>query len=530
MTRQITLVVVLLFLLPAWRPAGRTGQGISSAADYLRQAQSYLEQKDYRQAREAAREALRLDPRSAEAENLLGTAEYGLGNPGMAQEHLERALELDSGLIAARRTLGAIFLKQKRLEDARRNFELVLAADPRDLVSLYSLGLISLLDGRPAAALEQFGKALKLKPGDPTVLLGVLEAQLKMKQKAQAAATLSELDTKLGDRDPRRTELAALLVSQGAYDLAVPEFERLRAIQPDSQETNYNLALAYHRAGKEAEASALLESLLARQENAELEDLLGEVRESRGHQAQALEAFRRAVELEPRNEDYRFDYARALVGQGATNQALEVFTGAAKDFPRSLRMLLGWGATYYLAGKYREAAQTLLRAAEIAPEAPEVYYLLGRAYDAAGPLQGAIAERFAAYLKNAPEDAWARYFYGRILRAGGEANGSEALAEAQQQLERAIQLDPNLAEARVELGHVLEMRGRLEAARKELERAVEIDPRSSAAYYRLAQVYRQLGETARAQNAAQKFQQLKAEEGTNPERERIRGFFERGER
>jgi tetratricopeptide (TPR) repeat protein len=530
MTRHITLVVVLLFLLPASRPAGGTGQGISSAADYLRQGQSYLDQKDYRQARQAAREALRLDPRSAEAENLLGTAEYGLGNPGIAQEHLQRALELDSGLIAARRTLAAIFLKQRRLADARRNFELVLAAEPRDLVSLYSLGLISLLDGQPAAALEQFAKALKLKPGDPTVLLGRLEAQLKMKQKPQAAATLQELEAGLGDRDLRRTVLATLLVSQGAYDLAVPEFERLRAIDPNSHETNYNLALAYHRAGKEAEASALLESLLARQEDAEFEDLLGEVRESRGHQAQALEAFRRAVQLEPRNEDYRFDYAHALVGQGAMNRALEVFAAAAKDFPRSLRMWLGWGATYYLAGKYQEAAQTLLGAAEIAPQAPEVYYLLGRAYDAAGPLQGAIAERFAAYLKNAPQDAWAQYFYGRILRAGGEANSSDALAEAQQRLEAAIRLDPSLAEARVELGHVLEMRGRLEAARAELERAVQIDPRSSAAYYRLAQVYRQLGEPGRAQDAAQKFQQLKAPEGANPDRERIRVFLERGER
>jgi Tfp pilus assembly protein PilF len=130
-------------------------------------------------------------------------------------------------------------------------------------------------------------------------------------------------------------------------------------------------------------------------------------------------------------------------------------------------------------------------------------------------------------MKADPKDVWAQYFYGKILAARSRQASSGDLTEAQQHLERAVALDSNLAEAHMELGNVLEMRGQREAARGELERAVQLDPKLSAAYYRLAQVYRKLGETTPAQKAVEKFQQLKAQERADLDREQIQGFLER---
>jgi len=520
---------IFVLLMMGGHPA-LTAEAQESAAEYCRQAQEFLTQGKYQEAREAAQRALQLDSRSAETEALIGTADFALGDLDLAQKHLQRALELQPRSIATRRTLGATYLKKKRLKEARQEFELVLASHPDDFVSLCSVGLALLLDDQPSDALEHFEKAYGLKPGDPTLLIGMLEARLKLKQEAQARATLSELDRRLEPRDPRRLQLPALLVEQGYYGLAIPEFERLRALNPDSYDLNYNLALAYHRAGKEVQASALLATLLAGGENAELENLLGEVEQNRGNHARALTALRCAAELEPQNEDYRFDYAYGLLRRWALDQALEVFASATKEFPKSVKMWLGWGAAYYLAGKYEDAARTLLRAAEIAPRAPEVYYLLGRAYDAAGPHQNSVQRQFSRYMNADPKDAWAQYFYGRILAARSRQASSGDLTEAQQHLERAVALDSNLAEAHMELGNVLDMRGQIEAARGELERAVQLDPKLSAAYYRLAQVYRKLGETMSAHKAVAKFQQLKARERADLDREQIQGFLERLER
>jgi tetratricopeptide (TPR) repeat protein len=486
-----------------------------------------MAENSYQQARAAAQKALQLDPRSAEAESLAGAAEFGLGELDAAQKHLQAALQLQPSLFLARRTLGATYLKQKRTKDARQEFESVLASHPKDFVSLYSLGLTFLMDNQPAEAQRLFEKASDQKPGDPRVLLGMLQADLRLNQPSQALAVLAKLDAKLDARDPLSLQVAALLASEGAYDLAIHEFERLRQVDPDSYDLNYNLALAYHRAGKEAQASMLLQSLLARNENAELDNLLGDVELNRGNSSRALEALRRATALEPRSEDFRYDYAQALTHLWLLNQALEVFARSATDFPNSARMWLGWGATYYLAGKYPEATRTLLHAAQIAPHAPEVHYLLGRVYDAAGPFQSAIAERFADYLRTDPGDAWAHYFYGRILEEGSRQTSSGRLGEAQEHLEKALALDENMAEAHTELGEVLNLRGQAQAARRELERAVQLDPQSSAAYYRLGQVYRESGEYARAQEALAKFQQLKAEERKKLDREQIQGFLDR---
>ena len=230
-------------------------QAQPSAADYLRQARSYMEANSYQQARAAAQRALELDPRSAEAESLAGAAEFGLGELDAAQKHLQAALQLQPTLFLARRTLGATYLKQKRTKDARRELELVLASHPKDFVSLYSLGLTLLMDNQPAEAQRQFEKASDRKPRDPRVLLGMLQADLRLNQPSQAAAVLAKLDAELDARDPLGLQVATLLASEGAYDLAIREFERLRQVDPDSYDLNYNLALAYHRAGKETQAS-----------------------------------------------------------------------------------------------------------------------------------------------------------------------------------------------------------------------------------------------------------------------------------
>ncbi|MGD0225215.1 MAG: tetratricopeptide repeat protein [Terriglobia bacterium] len=502
-----------------------TAKPQESVADYCRQAQELLAREKFQEACEAARHALEIDSHSAEAECLLGMAELALGDFDAAGKNLEKALELKPGLIPAHRTLGAFYLKQKRLNDARRQFELVLTSHPNDFESLYGVGVIFLLGNQPGAALNQFDKALKIKPRDPSLLANLLETQLQLKHEAQAAATLTLLDGQLDKKDPRRMALAAMLVGEGAYQLAIQQLRRLRETQPESYEMNYNLALAYHRAGEEDQAAGLLASLLERKDNAELQNLLGDVEESRDNKSQSLAAFRHAAELEPQNEEYRYDYAQSLVRASSLNEAIEVFKAATRDFPGSVRLWLGWGAAYYLAGNYAGAAQAFLHAADMAPQNPQVYYLLGRAYDAAGPFQDTIAQRFAGYLERQPQDAWAEFFYGRILAARGQQSSREDLAEAQQHFERAIALDGRLAEPHLELGSVLEKRNRLETARRELERAVQLDPRSSAAFYKLAELYRKIGELERAQKALERFQALKAIERADKDREAIQGFL-----
>jgi tetratricopeptide (TPR) repeat protein len=524
-TFRALLVVLLLMLGPIC--ARVLSSSVSAAESGCRTAREFLRQGKYDEARKAAEDALHSDPQSPCAESLAGQAELGLGHLEAAQKHLEHALALQPADTDARRALGEVFLTQGRFDQARLEFQRILASRPDDFFSRYSLGISFALQHRLPQALIEFQQAYRLDSSNPALLVALLDAHIRLNHKRQASTILAALDQRLINQPDQRMQIAALLVKESAYELAAEEFERLRVANPDSDELNYDLALAYYRAGRETQASALLRTLLARNDDPELEDLLGDVEERAEKHAAAVNAFRRAVQLAPKNEEYRFDYAECLEAQWDLAGAAKVFKAGILDFPSSAKMWLGLGATYYLAGRYKEAAQTLLQSARVAPDAPEVYRLLGPAYEAAGPLQEAIADRFSRYMASNPSDAMARYYYARILIERNRQGDALDLMEARRQLEQAIHLSPKLAEAHTELGVLLGMQNQFHAARRELERAVQLDPASSTAYYELARVYRKLGDMPLAQRTLRQFQQLKANQKRKLDQEAVRSYLAR---
>lgn len=514
--------LLLLGFLLSPNVYAQTSQKALSVQELCREAREQLNEGKYELARETANGALKLNARSAEAQSLVGQAEFALGNLPAAEEHLREALKIDPGKDDARRALGATYLRQKRFEAAQREFEATLRARPEDVSCLYGLGFALLSQNKPAQALEPLVKAQRLSPADPELLTGILQAHLELGQRAQAEATLAELNRQLAHDYSQQMQLAAFLVKYGAYDLAITQFKHLLKSKPDSYDLNYNLALAYHRAGEEDQAATQIQRMLAQGDKAELENLLGEVEATRGNHAQALAAYRQAVMLQPKSEEYQLDYATELALHSNPTEALKNFAAGVKSFPDSATWWMGLGGCYYLVGKYKEAAESLLQASQLAADNSNVYALLGLAYDAAGPLKKTIAQKLDVYLKKHPGDALAHYFYGKILIDQNQGTDGSNLEQAQGELKKAVELKPDLAQAHLELAKLLQMRGDTRAARTQLETVVKLSPESSDAYYRLMQIYRKLGQPQEAAMAAEKFQRLKNLKDKGSNREQVR--------
>jgi Flp pilus assembly protein TadD len=103
-----------------------------------------------------------------------------------------------------------------------------------------------------------------------------------------------------------------------------------------------------------------------------------------------------------------------------------------------------------------------------------------------------------------------------VRRGGAEAEeGIRALA-------RAVELDPDLYEARVTLGRTLVARGRAAEAVEHLKRAAALAPGNPEPHYQLSLAYRRLGrsEEAAASAAAVKriHESRRAGTATPPER------------
>src|SRR5438094_10422795 len=116
------------------------------------------------------------------------------------------------------------------------------------------------------------------------------------------------------------------------------------------------MALAFFDAQAYEKAAETLGSLINHEPRAEAYNLLGMVEEQRQRYREAVSAFQKAAELEPRNEDYRCDYGYELLRHQTTDAAIAVFASGVRDFPSSGKLRSGLGCAYYVAAKYEEAA------------------------------------------------------------------------------------------------------------------------------------------------------------------------------
>lgn len=185
-----------------------------------------------REANLLCRQAIALDPGYAEAYRwlafslLLGWVNWGEPmepNRRMAVETAEKAVALDPNDAGNHWVLGYVLAHERRWPEADALFAAALEMDPNHADAWAMLSDVTALNGRPAAAIEQLHKALRLNP-HPAVwyylLLG--QAHYAARQYEAAVETLRKEETY---RTISRRILAASLAQLGRLDEARREAE-----------------------------------------------------------------------------------------------------------------------------------------------------------------------------------------------------------------------------------------------------------------------------------------------------------------
>jgi len=129
-----------------------------------------------------------LDPGNAQAWENLGDAWLACGERENAANAYLRAYSLDPDRLQARTRWAALILDQRRLEEARRAWVEILQQQPDNDQALLGLGAISLLEGRPAAALIHLQAAQAVNPSDALIRLYLGLALQALDRPEQAAA------------------------------------------------------------------------------------------------------------------------------------------------------------------------------------------------------------------------------------------------------------------------------------------------------------------------------------------------------
>lgn len=260
----------------------------------------------------------------------------------------------------------------------------------------------------------------------------------------------------------------------------------------------------------------------AHQRQAERYHRLAQLDERLEDPLDAVREYQHAAELDP-SEPHLFDWASELLTHRALEPATEVFAKGCRIYPQSARMLIGLGVSWYARGSYDRASQYLAGASDLAPADPTPYLFMGKMQSAETIPSEESLKRLARFQQLAPENALANYYYAvglwkRQQSAGALDDASAAQVEAL--LQNAVQRDPKMGEAYLQLGILYAQGGDSERAMASYQKAVEASPGLEEAHYRLAQAYRRAGKAAEAQKEFQLHDELAKKSKEEAERRR----------
>jgi tetratricopeptide (TPR) repeat protein len=285
----------------------------------------------------------------------------------LAIEHYKKAYALDPHAAVIGERLAGVYAKSQRIRDAVLEAQEILKQDRDNLparrllarIYIRTLGDRNSLSGSKEAtsrAIEQLREILRLDPTDTesTLWLARLYRFQNEHQKAEEVLRAG-LEREPEDED-LLGQLTHLLLDQGRAE----------------------------------EAATLLAPIIGRSPSPDLLSLLGDAYARMQDHVRAEQAYRSAVESEPRESEHRRKLAQSLLDQGKAEAALEQYKKLTELEPSEFQNYLHMGQIYRQLKKLDLAEESILRAKQRAPGSLEVIYSEALLYESQGRFDDAI--------------------------------------------------------------------------------------------------------------------------------------------
>jgi tetratricopeptide (TPR) repeat protein len=337
------------------------------------------------------------------------------------------------------------------------------AGNVRTATEAYNAGLAALNKNELATAAAQFQKAVDLSPNDAGALMFLGYVKLRQEQYPDALTALeaaraqgTRLDAKL--LPILHNNLGIAYANSNRPDDALAAYQKAIDLSKDEYvDARYNLAFAFLGQRKYKEALPHLTKLRDQRASdkvfqSSVYDGLAEAYENGGDWGNALSAYKKVTDLNPSDPSARFNFALALSKTGRVDDALTQGKEVLKLRPNHQPTLLLLGDLYSRKGSWKEAKDVLNRYVKGDTQNFTAWFTLGVAHDYTADFPNAL-EAYSKAEALSPTDPAVKNNIGRILFKRGEKDASK-YAEAEQNLQAALKLDPNFDDARVNLALV----------------------------------------------------------------------------
>lgn len=308
---------------------------------------------------------------------LYGRSEFA--NRAIDEYKLAIANDPDSSFLNA--GLAELYAKTNRIRDAVIEAQNILKRDPSNLDARKLLGRIylrSLGDMQAGTqsqeilrlAIEQYEQIVRLEPKavDSHLLLGRLYILNKEMGKAEAS------------------------------------FKTAVHLQPDSEEAVTNLAYLYNEQGNATKAAETLSAVPEAGRTAKLYSALGYTYEQQRQYKKAIDAYRKAVDIDKENLDALRGLAQNLLSDGQLEAALEHYKTLIEEDPQDAQAQLRSADIHRRLGRHDAALEHLKKAQTLVGDSLEVPYNFALVYAAQGRYEEAIQALQALLDKTARAD------------------------------------------------------------------------------------------------------------------------------
>jgi tetratricopeptide (TPR) repeat protein len=200
-----------------------------------------------------------------------------------------------------------------------------------------------------------------------------------------------------------------------------------------------------------------------------------------GNPQKAVDAFTKAIKLNPNNEKFYVFRGNAYGEAGSNNQAVKDIAKAIKLNPKYAKAYVSRGNAYLRAGSYQQAVKDYTTAVKLSPKHEEAYCYRGVAYGALGREQQAL-EDFSRAIKLNPEYEKA-YFY-RGLAYAESGNYHKALED----FNKAVELNPGDSEAYFSRGRVYGLLGDTYKAVEDIRKAARLGDKAAQNFLKMQKI------------------------------------------
>jgi tetratricopeptide (TPR) repeat protein len=300
--------------------------------------------------------------------------------------------------------------------------------------------------------------------------------------------------------------LGLLEARQEHYSAAVPLYRKALALNPAMPSLRLNLGLSLFKSGALKAAIDTLSPLLkgAAPSSAEafrLDILMGMAHYGLAEYAAAVPYLRKVTIAQPQDLHYRLMLAQSCMWSEQYQCVLDTYHDILKLNAESAEADMLAGEALAKMQDNQGATEQFRAAVKADPKAPNAHFLLGYMLWTDNEYEEA-AQEFQAELTNIPDSAQAlAYLADADIHLGKQ---DEALPIA----ERAVQVDPGIAKAHVNLGILYADRGRQEDAVKEFNTAIKLSPNDQDPHWRLARLYQAMGKQEEAKAEFEKTKTL----------------------